>query len=189
MKPILVIGLGNELMGDDCIGCRLVEWLALDDALRDGMEFIEGGSDVLSLATRMEGRERVVLIDAVLSDDEPGTVSVDEEPFEDFEVRWEHRVQSRQHRGARDPVRGHPDGTVSGDRHPRSRSARRARRDCAQGVELRNRNAGGGPSPAFPFGARAAARTRQGSSRLTVKKSSTVQLRNCLSLVVSICEK
>jgi hydrogenase maturation protease len=90
MKPILVIGLGNELMGDDCIGCRLVEWLALDDALRDGMEFIEGGSDVLSLATRMEGRERVVLIDAVLSDDEPGTVSVDEEPFEDFEVRWEH---------------------------------------------------------------------------------------------------
>jgi hydrogenase maturation protease len=89
MKPVLVVGLGNELVGDDSVGCRLVEWLALDDALRERMDFVVGGTDLLREADRMEGRERVVLIDAELSDAEPGTVAVHEEPLDEFEQRWD----------------------------------------------------------------------------------------------------
>lgn len=90
MKPILVIGLGNELVGDDCIGCRLAEWLALDDTLRDGMEFVVGGSDVLGLADRIEGHDRAVLLDAMLSDAAPGTVTLHAEPFDEFELCWDY---------------------------------------------------------------------------------------------------
>ena len=90
MKPVLVIGLGSELAGDDCIGCRLVEWLALDDVLRDGADFTVAGSDVLCTADRMLNRERIVLVDAMLCDAEPGTVSVLEEPFEDVDIDWRH---------------------------------------------------------------------------------------------------
>jgi hydrogenase maturation protease len=90
VKPLLVIGLGNVLVGDDGIGCRVVERLALDDELRHIADFVVGGSDLLRWDELMEGRKRVVLIDVVLSDTEPGTVAVNEEPFSDFDDRWEH---------------------------------------------------------------------------------------------------
>jgi hydrogenase maturation protease len=90
MKPLLVIGLGNSLVGDDGVGCRLARRFARDPVMRRQAEFVVGGSDLLRLSHLLEGRERVVLIDAMLDDAEPGTVYVHEEPFGELEERWEH---------------------------------------------------------------------------------------------------
>jgi hydrogenase maturation protease len=90
VKPILVIGLGNSLVGDDGVGGRLVERLGRDPALRDRADFVAGGCDLLRLADLVEGREAVVLIDALLTDAAPGSVSVHAEPFDDLEAAWNH---------------------------------------------------------------------------------------------------
>jgi len=76
MKPLLAIGLGNPLMGDDGVGCAVAERLAGDGRLPECAEVICGGSDLLRYAGQMEGRRRVVIIDAVQGDSEPGNVEI-----------------------------------------------------------------------------------------------------------------
>jgi len=78
MKPLLIVGLGNPLMGDDGVGAVLAESLAG----RADADVLIGGTDLLRCAAEMEGRKRVILIDAVESDT-PGTIVVtDEDPPE-----------------------------------------------------------------------------------------------------------
>jgi hydrogenase maturation protease len=74
MKPQLVIGLGNPLMGDDGIGCIVAERLANHPRLPENVEVICGGTDLLRHAGRIEGRSSVVVIDAVQDVGEPGNV-------------------------------------------------------------------------------------------------------------------
>jgi len=87
MKPQLVIGLGNPLMGDEGIGWHVADRLAADPRLPAGAEAITGGTDLLGCAGRIEGRQRVVVVDAILDDAEPGSVSVG---IGDLEERQEH---------------------------------------------------------------------------------------------------
>ena len=90
VKPVLVVGLGNSLVGDDGIGGSVVEWLVRHCAIHDQADYVPGGSDLLRMANRCEGRREVVLIDALLSDAEPGTVSVFREPFDGLDGTWQH---------------------------------------------------------------------------------------------------
>ena len=75
MKPDLVIGLGNPLMGDDGAGAAAAEVLANDRTLARHVDVISADTDVLSCAHYMERRRRVLLIDAV-EGDVPGIISV-----------------------------------------------------------------------------------------------------------------
>ena len=82
-RPTLVIGLGNPILGDDGVGWRVVDALesrlARDDHARRSASDVEldllavGG---LSLMERLVGYERVVLIDAVIGSEPPGTLTV-----------------------------------------------------------------------------------------------------------------
>ena len=65
MKPILVIGLGNRLMGDDGVGCAVAERLAAHAALPDTVEVAEGGTDLLRFVDDVQGRQRVIVGDAL----------------------------------------------------------------------------------------------------------------------------
>jgi hydrogenase maturation protease len=76
MKPVLVIALGNPLMGDEGIGWHVAERLAADPRLPARVEVVWGGTDLLRLADRIAGRSRVILIDALLDGANPGDVSV-----------------------------------------------------------------------------------------------------------------
>ena len=67
----LIIGLGNPLRGDDGIGVRVVQMLA-DEALPEGVEVAEGGTLGLGLVSLMEGRRRVILVDAANVGQRPG---------------------------------------------------------------------------------------------------------------------
>ena len=90
MKPDLVIGLGNPLMGDDGIGRLVAERLANDPRLPESVEVIPGGPDLLRYAQHIEGRSRVFVIDAIQDDVAPGTISVFADGTGELESRQEH---------------------------------------------------------------------------------------------------
>jgi hydrogenase maturation protease len=76
VKPLLVIGLGNALMGDDSVGTRIAGMLAADPAVTARADVLAGGTDLLRYMDDINGRRRVVLIDALQSEGEPGEITV-----------------------------------------------------------------------------------------------------------------
>lgn len=73
MKPILILGLGNPLQGDDGVGCRVVEALQTY-TLPDTIEVMDGGTPGIGLLNLLEGRARVILVDAAEMNLAPGEV-------------------------------------------------------------------------------------------------------------------
>jgi hydrogenase maturation protease len=63
LPATLVVGLGNPLRGDDGVGVRVAQALAAG-ALPPGVEVVDGGTQGLGLVNPMEGRGRVILVDA-----------------------------------------------------------------------------------------------------------------------------
>lgn len=74
-KPTLVIGLGNPLMGDDGVGLVVLEQLE-EQSFAPPVEFVDGGTWGLALLPDVERAAALLLLDAVHSDDTPGTVYV-----------------------------------------------------------------------------------------------------------------
>jgi hydrogenase maturation protease len=76
-SKILVVGLGNPILGDDGVGWRVAEHLREDLAdLPSPVEIDCLSLGGLSLMERLIGYERVLLIDAIASGKKPpGTVS------------------------------------------------------------------------------------------------------------------
>lgn len=74
---ILVLGIGNLLMGDEGIGVHAVRTLA-ETELPPEVTVVDGGTGGFHLLGWLEAFDRIVLIDAALDDRPPGTVSVTE---------------------------------------------------------------------------------------------------------------
>jgi len=73
MKPLLILGLGNPLQGDDGVGCRVVEALEAGAvALPDDVEVMDGGTPGIGLLNLLQGRERAIIIDAAEMGCAPG---------------------------------------------------------------------------------------------------------------------
>jgi len=73
VSDVLVIGFGNELMGDDGAGPAAVRKL-LGQALAAGARIEDGGTDALTLPGWWRGEREVWIIDAVHSGRPPGTI-------------------------------------------------------------------------------------------------------------------
>jgi len=73
VKKVLILGLGNPLLGDEGIGVRVVEELKRLE-LPDGVSVVEGGTTGLGLIGLMEGYQRVIVVDAVDMGQPPGCV-------------------------------------------------------------------------------------------------------------------
>lgn len=71
MKPILILGLGNPLQGDDGVGCRVAQELEKRE-LPDQVEVMEGGTPGIGLLNLMQGRARVIIVDAAEMGIAPG---------------------------------------------------------------------------------------------------------------------
>ena len=67
----LVLGLGNPMRGDDGVGIRVIQSLA-GQALPDGVEVVDGGTQGLGIVSLMEGRQRVIVVDAANVGKAPG---------------------------------------------------------------------------------------------------------------------
>ncbi len=67
----LVLGLGNALRGDDGGGVRVALALAAR-ALPDDVQVIDGGTHGLGLVALIQGRQRLIVVDAADVDRSPG---------------------------------------------------------------------------------------------------------------------
>jgi hydrogenase maturation protease len=73
---VTILGLGNILMSDEGIGVHTVNEFQRRYAVPDFVEIVDGGAAGLDLIPFIEGREKVIMVDAVNFDREPGFVGV-----------------------------------------------------------------------------------------------------------------
>ena len=73
-KEFVVVGLGNPIMGDDGLGLRALDLLALEWRVDDSTELVDGGTWGLNLIPSIEGARGVVFLDAIRTNNAPGTV-------------------------------------------------------------------------------------------------------------------
>ncbi len=73
-KRTLVLGLGNPLMADEGVGCRIIErFLTQVDKYPD-IDFIDAGTGGMSLLHLITGRHKVILIDCAYMGTKSGTI-------------------------------------------------------------------------------------------------------------------
>ena len=70
----VVIGVGNPLMGDDGLGIAALERLRDEWHFEPHVDLLDGGTWGLNLLPHVEGARRVLFIDAINVDAEPGTL-------------------------------------------------------------------------------------------------------------------
>lgn len=100
-KPVLVLGCGNRLFGDDGFGCEVAEYLQQHYQLPDDVYVMDIGTSarkVLFTLCLSEHRPRqIILVDAVDKDRTPGDIfelSLDEVPVEKSDNFSFHQVPS-----------------------------------------------------------------------------------------------
>ena len=71
---ILVLGIGNLLMADDGVGVRVVQGMVDRYRFPAGVTVLDGGTLGLDLLPRLEGVERLLVVDAVETGGKPGTM-------------------------------------------------------------------------------------------------------------------
>jgi len=71
---ILVLGLGNAVMADDGLGVRVVARLQERFRFPEGVTVLDGGTLGLDLLPRLEGVDRLLIVDALEIGAPPGTV-------------------------------------------------------------------------------------------------------------------
>lgn len=92
VAPVLVLGIGNELLGDDGAGVAAARQLAASPI--PGVEVVDGGTLGLMLMPYIAGRDAVLVLDAVSqAHGKPGQVVV----LGDGEVRSGHGVRVTAH--------------------------------------------------------------------------------------------
>ena len=73
MDDVLVLGIGNVLMGDEGVGVRVIQHLEQSPAPA-GVRYLDGGTGGFVLLEPMQQARRVILIDATADGSPPGTV-------------------------------------------------------------------------------------------------------------------
>lgn len=72
-KPVLVLGIGNILLKDEGFGVHVAQKMMGMD-LPKYVEVMDGGTLGLDLVYAMEGREKVIVVDASVTGRPPGTI-------------------------------------------------------------------------------------------------------------------
>ena len=72
-KAILIAGIGNLLFTDEGIGVHIIRELSKKN-LSSEVELADIGTATFELVRFMEGKDKVVIVDAILSDQPPGTI-------------------------------------------------------------------------------------------------------------------
>lgn len=73
IKNILVLGLGNILLKDEGVGVRVIEALS-DFAFASNVEVVDGGTAGLDVVLPRKNLHKLIIIDAIKADREPGTI-------------------------------------------------------------------------------------------------------------------
>ncbi|MDY6934623.1 MAG: HyaD/HybD family hydrogenase maturation endopeptidase [Spirochaetota bacterium] len=75
MQSTLIIGIGNILQSDEGIGVHIVNHI-LESGIKlpEEVEVIDGGTSGFDLLPYMKGRDKIIIIDALRTDDVPGSI-------------------------------------------------------------------------------------------------------------------
>jgi hydrogenase maturation protease len=73
-RDVLILGIGNVLMGDEGVGVRVVENLS-QMPLPENVQCLDGGTGSFLLLDPMQRAKRVILVDATVDGNPAGTVS------------------------------------------------------------------------------------------------------------------
>ena len=74
MKTALIGGIGNVLLGDDGVGPYVIALLESHFSFGEGIEIADLGTPALDLTHRIAGRNTLILVESVASEDAPGSV-------------------------------------------------------------------------------------------------------------------
>ncbi len=74
VRPVLVLGLGNILLEDEGLGVRALEAIQRRYLAPPEVELLDGGTTGMGLLDQMSQREHLLVLDAVRSDEPPGTL-------------------------------------------------------------------------------------------------------------------
>ena len=80
---ILLIGLGNLLLGDEGVGVHVLRRLECDYRFEPAVTLVDGGTSGLDLLPLFADHRRILMIDAVALDAPPGHIAV----FRDADIR------------------------------------------------------------------------------------------------------
>lgn len=75
MTRILILGIGNVLMGDEGIGVHTIKKLE-NITLPSNVDLLDGGTGGFHLMSYFEEYQKIIMIDATMDGKEEGTVSV-----------------------------------------------------------------------------------------------------------------
>ena len=71
---IVVLGVGNILLKDEGVGVRVIEKLQGQYTLPENVRVVDGGTQGLWLLSTIQEADHLIVVDAVLGGDEPGTI-------------------------------------------------------------------------------------------------------------------
>lgn len=71
--PLLILGLGNPICGDDGLGVAAVERLGALYEAPEGVRVLDGGTLGLALLPEVEASDRLILVDAIRDDARVGS--------------------------------------------------------------------------------------------------------------------
>ncbi|MDR2204916.1 MAG: HyaD/HybD family hydrogenase maturation endopeptidase [Flavobacteriaceae bacterium] len=81
-NDILVLGIGNYLMGDEGVGVQFVQNLDTSK-FPENISFIDGGTGGFTLVPYIESHKHVIIVDATMDGKEEGTISLLKPKFSD----------------------------------------------------------------------------------------------------------
>ncbi|WP_149207039.1 HyaD/HybD family hydrogenase maturation endopeptidase [Flavobacterium johnsoniae] len=85
-NTILVLGIGNYLMGDEGVGVHFINRINKAQ-FPEGISFIDGGTGGFTLIAYIESHQKVIIVDATMDGKEEGTISLLKPRFsEDFPI-------------------------------------------------------------------------------------------------------
>jgi hydrogenase maturation protease len=73
---VVVLGLGNTLLGDDGAGIQVVQRLQNGQRMPPGVRCIDGGTLSFSLLDDIQNTDALIVVDAAQLGEEPGTVQI-----------------------------------------------------------------------------------------------------------------
>ena len=81
-NDILVLGIGNYLMGDEGIGVQFIKNLDTTK-FPENISFLDGGTGGFSLVPYIESHKHVIIVDATMDGKEEGTIALLKPKFSD----------------------------------------------------------------------------------------------------------
>jgi len=101
MERIVILGCGNPTRGDDGVGPLLIRRL-WERGLPPNVKLVDGGTSGIDVVFHMEGADRVIIVDACLTGEKPGTIlrvpssEVEELPSREethlHSIKWFHAI-------------------------------------------------------------------------------------------------